>query len=255
MLAAGFVAAEKAVTAEHDAVRHHFALGDCRAEPPGGAEQHVAVGGFAQTAARGARGNERLHQHRHRGVGRIEIVLRHIAARIAGPQRRPAGAQRGQELGVVVDAEKTLELAGKIGIGAILDQRRRTHRRGLWLVPPRSENLRQQVRREIALIKFQPDLDRQTALRRLIGVRVFAERFSEFEMLDLPPIGVGGNAEAARRRQSGMRQPGQVRRLRSHAIGIGGVAIFERDNETRHTKLVPPFRCALPLPACGERVG
>ena len=55
----------------------------------------------------------------------------HVAARIGGPQRRPAGAHGGEEFGFVAEAEEALELAGEIGAGAILDQRRGTHRAGL----------------------------------------------------------------------------------------------------------------------------
>ena len=64
----------------------------------------------------------RLDQHRHRGRGRVEPVVLHVAARIGGPQRRPAGAHRNEEFGLVENAEKAFELAGEIGIGAILDQ-------------------------------------------------------------------------------------------------------------------------------------
>ena len=57
---------------------------------------------------------------------------------------------------------------------------------------------------------------RQPALRRRIGMVVFAHNGGgEAEMLDLPPIGVGGDAEAARRRQSGTRQRRQIRCLRT----------------------------------------
>ena len=47
-LAAGFDGAQEAVLGEHDAVRHHLALRDRRAEAPGGGNQHLAFGGFAQ---------------------------------------------------------------------------------------------------------------------------------------------------------------------------------------------------------------
>jgi len=36
---------------------------------------------------------------------------------------------------------------------------------------------------------------------------------------------------------------------------IDGGAVAKWENETRHTKLVRPSCCALPLPACGEREG
>ena len=85
VLAAGHVAAQEALAGQHDAVRHHLALGDRRAEPPGGAEHHLAFGVLAQPAAGGARLDQRLDQHRHRGVGRAEPVVFHVAARIGGP--------------------------------------------------------------------------------------------------------------------------------------------------------------------------
>jgi hypothetical protein len=47
VLAAGFVGPQEALTREHDAVRHHLALSNRRAQPPGGAEQHLAFGVFA----------------------------------------------------------------------------------------------------------------------------------------------------------------------------------------------------------------
>ena len=128
ILAAGLHGAHEALAAEHDAVGHHLALRDRRAEPPGRAEQHVAFGGLAQAAAGGTRGDERLDQHRHRGRGGIEAVVGHVAARVGGPQRGPAGAHRGEEILLVVDAEEAFELAGEIGVGAILDQRRGAHR-------------------------------------------------------------------------------------------------------------------------------
>ena len=114
VFAAGFVRADETLAGQHDAVGHHFALRDGGAESPGGADQHHgAVGGLAQAAAGGARGNERLHQHRHRGVGRMEIVLSHRTARIRGPERRPAGAQRGKEFGVLSHAEEAFKLSGE----------------------------------------------------------------------------------------------------------------------------------------------
>ena len=127
ILAAGLDAAHEALAAEHDAVRHHLALGDRRAEPPGRAQQHVALGGLAQAAAGGARGDHRLDQHRHRGCRRIERVVGHVAPRLGGPQRRPAGPNGGEEIGFARDAEEALELAGEIGTGAVLDQRRGAH--------------------------------------------------------------------------------------------------------------------------------
>ena len=82
VLAAGLDGAHETLSAEHDAVRHHLALCDRGAEPPGRTDQHVAFGGFAQTATRRSRGDQRLNQHRHRGRGRVEAIVRHVATRI-----------------------------------------------------------------------------------------------------------------------------------------------------------------------------
>ncbi len=123
MLAAGFVRTHEPVAAQHDAVRHDLALGNRRAEAPCRADQHLAVGGFAQAAARGASHDQRLNQHRHRRVGGILLDLRHRSPCGRRPQRRPAGAQHGEKFCVLTHAEKALELAGKVRIGAILDQR------------------------------------------------------------------------------------------------------------------------------------
>ena len=90
-------------------------------------DQHLAFGGLAQAAARRARRDQRLDQHAHRGVGRRQLVIVHVAARVRGPQRRPAGAHRGEEFGFVGEPEEAFELAGEIGALAVLDQRRGAH--------------------------------------------------------------------------------------------------------------------------------
>src|SRR5206468_2053534 len=84
----------------------------------------------------GARVDERLDEHRHRGVGRREAVIVHVAARVRGPQRGPACAHRGQERRLVRDAEKALELSGEVRALAVLDEGGRAHRRGRAAVGP-----------------------------------------------------------------------------------------------------------------------
>jgi hypothetical protein len=81
-------------------------------------------------------------------------MLRHRAARGRGPQRRPAGAQCGHEFGFGIDAEETFELAGKIAIGAILNQSRRAHRGRLSLRAPCGDDFVIELRRQRFLIKF-----------------------------------------------------------------------------------------------------
>ena len=87
------------------------------------------------------------------------------------------------------------------------------------------------IRREIALIELEPDLDRQPALRRLIGVRIGAHHVREPEMRDLPMIRIRRDAEAAGRRQARVRKPRQIRRLRPDAVGVRGGGVAKRKNE------------------------
>src|SRR2546429_229876 len=122
VLAAGLDLAQKTLAREHDAVRDHLALRNGGAQSPRRADEHSPRGGLAQAAARDARVDERLNEHGHGRLGRRASVAFHAAARIRGPQRGPAGAHGGEQCGLVVDAEKALELAGEIAAFAILDQ-------------------------------------------------------------------------------------------------------------------------------------
>ena len=81
-----------------------------------------------KAAAGGARGNQRLDQHRHRGVGRRQPVIFHVAAGMRCPQRRPAGAHGGEEFAFICKSKEAFELAGEIGAFAVFDQRRGAHR-------------------------------------------------------------------------------------------------------------------------------
>ena len=116
-----------------------------------------------------ARRHQRLDQHPHRGVGRRQAVIVHVAARMRGPQRRPAGAHGGEEFGFVGEAEEALELAGEIGALAVLDQRRGAHRTGRAvsraLRAPGGEQRLEDLRRDRLFVERQPDLHRQPALR------------------------------------------------------------------------------------------
>src|SRR5207245_7003646 len=51
----------------------------------------------------------------------------HIMKRAGRPQRGPAGAHGGDEVGFVADAEKRIELAGERGVRRVLEQCRRAH--------------------------------------------------------------------------------------------------------------------------------
>ena len=175
ILAAGLDVAQEPAARERDAVGHHVALGDGRAEPPRGAQQHLSLGGLAQAAAGGLGGNQRLDQHRHGGAGRMEAVVLHVAARVGGPQRRPARPHRGEEIRFVVDAEEALELAGEIRAGTVLDQRGRPHRAQRRLLalraPGRHERL-EDLRRDRLLVELEADLDRAAALVRQACIRI-----------------------------------------------------------------------------------
>jgi len=70
------------------------------------------------------------------------------------------------------------------------------------------------------LIKLEPDLDREPALRRLIRLGIGSDHLAESEMLNLSVIGIGDDAKAAGRRQPRSRQRRQIRRLRPDALGI-----------------------------------
>ncbi len=239
VLAAGRVAAQEALAGQDDAVRHHLALGDRRTEPPGGAEQHLAFGVLAQPAAGGARLDQRLDQHRHRGVAGAESVIFHVAAGVGGPQRGPACPHRGHERGLVGDAEEAFELAGEVRALAILDERRGAHRKGLRAARPRGvpgvEESAQDFRRDRLLVECEPDLDGQAALLAHVGSGVAGDSAGEAERCDLVAIGVGGEAEPAGRRQSGPRQRCEVSRLRPDALGID-----RRGARQRHDEPVEP---------------
>jgi hypothetical protein len=186
----------------------------------------VAFGGFAQAAAGRASIDQRLDQHRHRGRCGIEPVVRHVAAGVGGPQRRPARAHRGQKISVVVDAEEAFKLAGEIGIGgAVLDQGRGAH--DPWPLgdlamgaPGRQQNVGD-LGRDRLLVKSEPDLDRQPALRTRIGRAELRDSVSKPECRNLMAVSVGRETEPARRRQTGAGEQREVCGLRSDAVRIG----------------------------------
>src|SRR5262249_57134784 len=85
----------------------------------------------------------------------------------------PAGTHRGQQGGLVDDAEEAFELAGEVAAGTVLDQRRGADRAGLAaggaLRAPRREERRQDRGRDRLLVELEPDLDREAALLSRIG--------------------------------------------------------------------------------------
>jgi hypothetical protein len=165
-------------------------------------------------------------------------VIVHVAARIGGPQRGPAGAHRGKERRFVVDPQKAFELAGEIGALAVLDQRRGAHRARRpalrALRPPRRQQRIEDFGRDRLLVEAEPDLDREPALVDDLGAGEAAHHVVEPERRDLRPIGVRAEAKAAGRRQAGARQRREVRGLRPDAVGIGRARGAQRDDIVGH---------------------
>src|SRR5262245_50519770 len=234
VLATGLDGAQEAVLRQHNPVRYHFTLRDCRAETPGRGYQHLPFGGLTQAATRSVRRYQRLNENAHRGVGRRKAVIVHVTARLRGPQRRPARPHRREKLGFIGKTEKALELAREIGAGAILDQRRGAHdpkRGGLALPAPGSQQRIENLGCDVALVERKPNLDRNPARRRYVGFVVPAEQAVDPKMPKLMTIRIGSQGEAARRRQAGMRQGCEVGRLRAYPFGIGSEGIVKAEDE------------------------
>jgi hypothetical protein len=199
----------------------------------------LALGGLAQASARRLGHDQRLDEHRHGGIGGIEPVVLHVAARVGGPQRRPAGAHGGQHIGFIVETEEALELAGEVGAGPVLDQSGRAHdaeRAVLTLRAPGGEQRFENLRHDGLLVELQANLDREAPrLRRRCRAEPTEQRF-ELKLCALPPVGVGGEAESARRRQAGARERREVRGLGADAVGIDGGGRAERDDEFLHQR-------------------
>ena len=54
-------------------------------------------------------------------------MIVHVPSRMRGPQSRPAGPHRREKFGFIGKSEEAFELAGEVGAGAVLDQRRGAH--------------------------------------------------------------------------------------------------------------------------------
>ena len=156
---------------ERDAVRNHLPLRERRAQPPGRGDQHLPVRRPAEAAPGGLRLNQRLDQNGHRGSRRRQAVRLHVAAGARGPQRGPAGAYRGEEFGLVAQAQKALELPGETCVLAVLDERRGANgaeRRRRALRPPGVDERLDDRRRDRPLIEREPDLHRQPEAGRKV---------------------------------------------------------------------------------------
>ncbi len=119
---------------------------------------------LAEAAAGGLSLDQRLDQDGHRSSGRRKPMRLHVAACVRGPQRRPAGAHRGEEFGLVAQAKEALELAGETRARAVLDERGGAHdaergRRALG--PPGVDERLEDGRRDRSLMEREPDPDRQ----------------------------------------------------------------------------------------------
>src|SRR2546427_7429223 len=119
-------------------------------------------------------------------------MIVHVAPRIGGPQRRPAGPYRGEKRGLVVDAQKAFELTGEVRTPVVLDQRGGAHR--TWLtacgalpMPGLAQGFKN-VRHDRLFVERKPDLDRQPALLPRIGRGEVRDRIVKTERRDLRQI-------------------------------------------------------------------
>ncbi len=164
-------------------------------------------------------------------------MIVHVAARMRCPQRRPAGAHRGEKFGFVGQAEEAFELTGEVGALAILDQRRGTHHaercRLALLAPGRKQGL-ENFRRDRLFVEREPDLDRDAARGRDVAFIVLAQQILDAEMAQLLAIGVRRQRKAAGCRQAGLRQPRKICRFRADPFGIGGKRVVQLKNESGH---------------------
>src|SRR5262249_61044431 len=97
-------------------------------------------------------------------------------------------------------------------------------------VPGRQQRLGN-ARRDRLLVGRKLELDREPPLLDRVGLGEAADGRLDAERRELRPIGVGGEAKAARRRQPGARERREARRLRADADGVGGGDRVEREDE------------------------
>ncbi len=222
---------------ERDAVRNHLSLRQRRAQPPGRGDQHFSLRRPTEAAPGGVRLNQRLDQNRHRGSGRRQAVRLHVAARARGPQGRPAGAYRGEEFGLVAQAQKALELPGETRILAVLDERRGAdgdEGRLRALRPPRVDERLDDRRRDRPLIEREPDLHRQPEAGRKVRRFIGGNLVFDAKMAQLMTIRGRRQREAARRRQAGARETGEIGGFAADLMGADGRGLAELYDEIRH---------------------
>ena len=214
VLAAGRDVQKLAVTVQLVAVRRYFALSDRGAESPGRTQDHATLGGLTQPAARRAGGDERLNQNAHCSIGGIDIVGRHVPQGARGPQRSPAGTDRGNKVGLAFDAEKTFKLAREARSEPILDERGRAHhgqRAGTVLhLPPRREQLVEHRGCDGLIQESQFHGERMPAGLSAVLRREHTTCVGfETERPDLRAIGLGVDTETAGSRQTGLTETGR----------------------------------------------
>src|SRR5262245_780857 len=164
----------------------------------------------------------------------------HVTAGVRGPCGPPKRAHGRQDFPFGAKTKITFELAGKVGALAVLDQRRGPHdtqRRLLTLLAPGGEKRRKNFRRDRALIKRKPDLDRDAARGREISFVILPQQVLDAEMLHLLPVGIRGERESARCWQARPHQAGEIRCLGSDPLGVGGRRIIEGQDEGGHCSL------------------
>ena len=231
--------AQRSVSGERIPIRRHFALGDGRAESPCRVDDHFSIGRLTEPAARRARGHQRLDQQGHRGIRRIQIMGCHVAQRARRPQCRPARTHGSQEISLVFQVEKALELARKTGSKTVFDECGRAHHNGhpgrFHERSPGGEQRFEDVEHD--RLPHQPQLHVERAAARLRAV--FSRKSSacgrfQPQGCDLHAISLGIETEAAGSRQAGVPEGREVCGLGTEAVGVGCHRGGEGNNELCH---------------------
>ena len=191
----------------------------------------------------------------HRRAGPVPGVRRRgeprpVAHRPLGEQARPAPAHRGQDLGRAAHPQVRVVLAGEARVRRVLPDRRRPdgHRHVLRPAPPAQVGVRPGHR--VPQVVGQRGVLDEVAHRRARARRtrrvVRGVREQDPQPVRQRParghVGVGGDGEAGRDVQPGLRQLAQRGALAAEPRGEGGIELVE-PHHVGHPRppLVRPF--------------
>ena len=227
------------------AVGHDLALGERFTEPPGGADGHAAIGRLAQATTGRLRLDQRLDQHRHRGVDRADLLVLHVAHGLRRPQRPPACAHGGQEIRLALDAEKCLELSGEGRALGVFHQRGRPHGKphpGLRRQRPVSvEQLGLDVGGNRLGEKADAHLgDRAARFHEGQAHRLF-RGIDQSERFQLVEVGIRAEHETAWGREPGMAERRLVGGLGAEPFRIRRRFVSQPHHELRHVPAPSKF--------------